>query len=95
MKSVSITALKTAIKNDSCIIDVRENFEYNMGHVPTEKNIPLSELEARFQEITPGSYLICQSGHRSMTACDYLASQHIEVINVIGGTSAWDLPLEQ
>ena len=76
------------------IVDVREDFEYNSGHVPNAKNIPLSQLEERYTEITDGTYLICQSGARSARACQYLSAKGIDTINISGGTIAWNGPLE-
>ncbi|HCM84597.1 MULTISPECIES: rhodanese-like domain-containing protein [Enterococcus] len=73
------------------IIDVREAYEYQMGHVPHAKNLPLSGLGASTSELNPDNdyYLICQSGARSENACAFLDSQGFKVINVLGGTSAW------
>lgn len=77
------------------LIDVREEDEYLEGHVPTAINIPLSVLEQRYLEIEDESYIICQSGMRSMQACQLLQSQGIEVTNVTGGTLAWGEELEK
>lgn len=54
------------------------------------KNIPLSEIEERYKEIANGSYIVCQSGGRSLKACHYLEVQGIEAVNVLGGTSSWN-----
>jgi rhodanese-related sulfurtransferase len=35
------------------------------------------------------AYVICKSGGRSMRACEFLAQQGIEAINVAGGTMGW------
>ena len=35
------------------------------------------------------TYVICHSGVRSMTACEYVAQRGAEVANVAGGTLAW------
>lgn len=73
------------------IIDVREAYEYQMGHVPEAVNLPLSELGARFQELdaTKEYHVICQSGARSAKACEFLSGKGYQVVNVLGGTSAW------
>ncbi|MBO0431727.1 rhodanese-like domain-containing protein [Enterococcus sp. DIV0660C] len=73
------------------IIDVRESVEYQMGHVPNAESFPLSELESISSQLTKEKtyYVICQSGGRSATACNWLASEGFDVINVMGGTSAW------
>jgi rhodanese-related sulfurtransferase len=33
--------------------------------------------------------VICRSGGRSLRACEFLADQGLEAINVAGGTMAW------
>ncbi len=90
MNSVTMQELIEAMKDDAVIVDVREDYEYAAGHVPTATNIPLSELEMRFGEIENGTYIICQSGGRSARACQFLMAQGLDVINVLGGTLAWD-----
>jgi rhodanese-related sulfurtransferase len=82
------------------LIDVREEWEYQRGHARGAKNIPLSQIRQRHQELPRDREIlvICQSGHRSMQAAKFLQQQGIEqVMNVTGGTSAWrmhGLPLE-
>lgn len=82
------------------LIDVREEWEYQRGHAKGAKNIPLSQIRQRYQELPRDREIlvICQSGHRSMQAAKFLQQQGIEqVINVTGGTSVWrmhGLPLE-
>ncbi len=94
IKSISPAEVSTELKKGTQLIDVREDFEYNSGHVPNAKNIPLSQLEERYAEITDGTYLICQSGARSARACQYLSTKGIDTINISGGTIAWNGPLE-
>ena len=35
--------------------------------------------------------MICRSGGRSLRACEFLADRGVEVVNVAGGTLAWQL----
>lgn len=95
MQTIDAGQLKLLIENKKAIIiDVREDFEYRNGHVPGAKNLPLSQLEEKYQEITDGNYIICQSGAHSARACQYLLAKGIETINISGGTSAWDGQLD-
>ena len=69
------------------ILDVREDYEFQMGHVPTAKNLPLSTFETGDKQET--YYVICQSGTRSAAACQFLSAQEFDVTNVAGGMNFW------
>ena len=69
------------------ILDVREDYEFQMGHVPTAKNLPLSTFETGDKQET--YYVICQSGTRSAAACQFLSAQEFDVTNVAGGMNIW------
>lgn len=73
------------------VIDVREAYEYQMGHVPGAVNLPLSGLNESFNQLdtTKEYQVICQSGARSARACEFLSAKGYQVVNVLGGTSAW------
>jgi rhodanese-related sulfurtransferase len=89
-----------ATNKSAVFIDVREPWEFSGGHAKGAKNIPLSQLQQRMNEV-PGDrevLLICQSGSRSMQAAEFLQHNGIpQVVNVTGGTSIWrlhGLPME-
>ena len=52
------------------IIDVREEMEYQLGHVPQAINLPLSTLTENYQQLDKNQpyYLICQMGSRLRTS---------------------------
>lgn len=77
--------------NQKAILDVRESDEFASGHIPNAQHLPLSLLMEESVELEPTqSYaVICHSGARSALACQILASQGYQVINVLGGMSVW------
>ena len=66
------------------LIDVREEHEFQAGHAPGAKNLPLSTLEQGYKELKPDQeyHIICQGGVRSASACEFLSAQGLTVINV-------------
>ncbi|HWZ64055.1 MAG TPA: molybdopterin-synthase adenylyltransferase MoeB [Steroidobacteraceae bacterium] len=74
------------------LIDVRERWEFETGHLPQALNIPGSELPRRLAEIARGGVpvFICRSGGRSLRACQLaLASGVAAPANLEGGMLAW------
>lgn len=90
-KEVTIDELETAIAEGKFVVDVREDHEFEAGHVPNARHIPLSTVPDRTAELPQGEqiWLICQGGVRSMKAADYLEAQGFDVVSVAGGTGAW------
>jgi rhodanese-related sulfurtransferase len=87
-------------KTTAMVIDVRETWEFKQGHARGARNIPLSQLGQRLNEIPPDRdiLLICRSGNRSLRAAKFLQQQSWEqVVNVSGGMLSWNmhrLPVE-
>ena len=71
------------------IIDVREDMEFENGHIKGAINIPLSELRERANEIPKDKivYLHCRTGQRSYNAA--LALQHLGYDNVVNVTGSF------
>ena len=78
------------------LIDVRTPVEFRDVHVDFARNVPLYQLDAQaIRAQRSGSeseplYVICRSGSRGKQACDKLAHAGMNVVNVEGGTLAWD-----
>lgn len=81
------------------VLDVRTEAEYNNGHIPRAKLIPVDELEDRLKEL-PGKdvrmLVTCAAGGRSLAACETL-SQHgyTRLLNLAGGMHAWSGPRDR
>jgi rhodanese-related sulfurtransferase len=74
------------------LIDVRTPSEFRSVHAKDAVNHPLESLDVEALPFEKGEplHLICQSGGRSMKACQKLeAAGYESVVNVEGGTSAW------
>ncbi len=72
------------------LVDVRSPGEYAAGHVPQAINVPLEQLEARFDDLTKGNVaVLCQSGRRAGMACEVLKDHHDGLLLVEGGTQEW------
>lgn len=78
-------------KESLSILDVREIDEYESGHIELSTNMPLSELVENVNHLDKQQeyYVICHSGGRSANACAFLSQEGYNVINVMGGMSAW------
>lgn len=80
------------------LIDIRETYEYQNGHVPTAKNIPMGTILAspeKYLNKAKEYHIICQSGGRSSKTCKELSKQGYKVINISGGTGSYIKPLER
>ncbi len=88
---VSIDQLQESLAEGAFLIDVREDSEYQSGHVPGAKHIPLGSLGERLNEIPKDQqiWVICQSGGRSMKAANALEDLGYSAVSVAGGTGAW------
>jgi rhodanese-related sulfurtransferase len=105
VREITIDELKLALANGAQVIDVRETNEFESGHVPDAQHVALGTVPESLEIFRSDFdvFVICQSGGRSLRACEFLHDQGItNVVNVIGGTSGWialgnpvDLGLQQ
>jgi rhodanese-related sulfurtransferase len=78
--------------DDVVVLDVREDWEYETGHIPETTWIPLGELPARLTELPKDKtvVVVCHSGGRSDQATEILRQQGFDnAHNMLGGMVAW------
>jgi len=73
------------------LIDVREPWEFEAGHAPQATNVPMSQLDARLDELSKDDTLliVCHSGQRSQSVTGRLDHAGFSAVNVIGGMLDW------
>jgi hydroxyacylglutathione hydrolase len=82
------------------IVDVREDWEWNKGHLPGARHVVLASILANptKQQFKDGTIFVCQVGERSAVASEMAVALGVkDVVNFRGGTKAWKdagLPLE-
>jgi rhodanese-related sulfurtransferase len=95
----SVQEVAAMLKGDAPphIIDVREQWEWDIGHIEGSELIPLSSLPARAQDLDPARpyAMLCHHGMRSEMAANWL-SQHgfTQLINIDGGIDAWSVEVD-
>ena len=90
---VSVHDAEPAIRaGELTVLDVRSDAEWEEGHLPGARHIPLGYLRDRLGELTKRTPLVtqCLSGGRSAIAASLLrASGFDRVSNLTGGFQAW------
>lgn len=97
VKTISPDKVRNVIKEQStdqyCLLDVRQPSEYEQGHIPGARLVPLGELQASLGRMDPGRLTIvyCRSGSRSRSAAGMLKGAGFEkVLNMEGGILAYN-----
>ena len=99
----TVEALQLINHKNALILDVRNDTEYQSGHILNAKLIPLGNLTGRIGELErhrdQAIVVVCRSGQRSASACSMLGKQGFkQAYNLSGGVIAWqksNLPLEK
>ena len=93
MKEITFNDFYQLYQNEQLsLVDVREVEEFETLHLEGAQNLPLSQLTDIYDQLDKDLlyYVICKSGMRSARACQFLAEQGYDVINVQGGMTAFE-----
>jgi hydroxyacylglutathione hydrolase len=99
-RDLTIDEIKKLVDGGHPVVDVREDWEWNKGHIPGARHVVLASILANptAQKFDDGTIFVCQVGERSAVASEMAVALGVkDVINFRGGTKAWKdagLPLE-
>jgi len=80
-------------------LDVREDYEWDAGHLAGAKHVELTQLSSAAAEIDQARPVVvyCRVGERSGLAAEALRAAGFDAYNLAGGLAAWSAdgrPLE-
>lgn len=88
--TVSVAAVPDPLPEDLTVLDVREQVEWDHGHIEGALHLPLSELGGRLDDVPDGQLLVvCKVGGRSARAVAWLVAQGRDAVNLDGGMIDW------
>ena len=90
-EQVQVEEALELLDTGAVLVDVREPYEWNMGHAPQARHIPLGRLTAQAHELDKGVAVVvmCASGNRSQTGAAQLRSLGYDATSLVGGIAAW------
>jgi rhodanese-related sulfurtransferase len=76
----------------AAVLDVREDDEWQAGHIDGALHIPMGQVPARLDELPEDGDLVvvCRSGGRSARVVAWLVQNGYDAVNLDGGMGAWD-----
>src|SRR3989440_12592329 len=99
-RDLKLDDIKKLIDEGHDVVDVREDWEWNKGHLPGARHVVLNQLLANpsAQKFRDGTIFVWAMGERSAVASEMAVALGVKgVANFRGGTKAWKdagLPLE-
>lgn len=73
-------------------IDIRDNYEYNINHIPSAININMDKLilnPENYLNFYETYYIYCQKGIVTKKVCNILSNLGYKVVEITGGYNSW------
>jgi rhodanese-related sulfurtransferase len=88
---IEVSAVRAALDDGAVLLDVREPEEWDAGHAPEARHVPLGVLPDRLAEFTGVGpvVVVCRSGARSALATEWLQTAGLDAANLVGGMQEW------
>ena len=92
VKNISVPELRRRM-GSVFVVDTRSRSEWDQGHIEGTVHVPTASVRQQYREWPQEKPItvICNTGSRSMMAASLLKQRGFQkVINVVGGTTAWE-----
>ncbi len=88
---IEVAAVTAALAGGAILLDVREPEEWDAGHAPGARHVPLGQLPDRMGELGGSGLIVvvCRSGGRSALATEWLGAAGFDAANLVGGMQEW------
>jgi rhodanese-related sulfurtransferase len=88
---IDATEAAERIAGGALLIDVRQAYEWDAGHVGGAEHVPLEELPAAAAGIDRDRPIVfvCRTGSRSALATEVFRASGYDAYNLAGGLLAW------
>ena len=89
--NVDVARARVLLADGALLVDVREDDEWDAGHVAAARHITLSSVPDAIDQLARERVIICvcRSGGRSTRAGQFLLEQGFDVVSLEGGMIAW------
>lgn len=79
------------LEGNAILLDVREQHEWDAGHAPQARHLPMSQLQERVSELPTDVPIVCvcHGGGRSARVSAALQRSGWQALNLTGGMVAW------
>ena len=86
-------------ETDYIILDTREQYEYDEGHIPGAILLPYTEIDKKAEDVIPNKEILilvyCRSGRRSKIASESLVKLGYTNVKEFGGIIDWPYEIEK
>jgi rhodanese-related sulfurtransferase len=91
MPEVTAADAKRVIDSGSQVVDVRTESEFEAGHIPGARHVPVADIQREAGGLAKDKPVIlyCRSGNRSGPAAEAFAASGWDAHSIEGGLLAW------
>ncbi len=92
ISETDVSSLPDPLPGGLTVLDVREQDEWDSGHIEGALHVALMEVPRRLAEIPRDQpvLVVCRVGARSAQATGFLQAQGLDAVNLVGGMRAWE-----